>query len=296
MPHASLALPILLILLGTPALLPAATGGVDEQAFRHQWYDQGAEITRYALEQARYGEVREGDAVLVYVTEPFDTEQHVKSDDPEAATAVPAFKLNHTRKFLTGIYPYSVMRSTFQAIDLQTHPHAFKSTFSAQEWCGHVFEQLDRRDDGWRLQLFSYFQSEGDQDRELGEAWLVDEFWTRIRLDPESLPLGPIEVIPPALLRRFAHRDAAVMEAEASWIEDLGDGLRHYHVMIPEWNWSLTLQITSTFPWHLQGWREEHGRQTTTATQTHRIHSPYWRLNGVDDTGKRAELGLPTGP
>jgi len=39
--------------------------------FKEYWYAGNAEITSYKLDQARYGELREGTSVLVYVTEPF---------------------------------------------------------------------------------------------------------------------------------------------------------------------------------------------------------------------------------
>lgn len=41
------------------------------QEFKSYWYSNEAEITSYKLEQARYGEMRDGTAVLIYVTEPF---------------------------------------------------------------------------------------------------------------------------------------------------------------------------------------------------------------------------------
>ena len=36
--------------------------------FNDYWYAGDAELTRYALQQVRYGEVHEGDAVLIFVT------------------------------------------------------------------------------------------------------------------------------------------------------------------------------------------------------------------------------------
>ena len=67
----------------------AAAERSQEESFRAQWYDRGAEITRYDLSQARYGESRAGHAVLIYVTEPVDTVAQVKSDNARATTAVP---------------------------------------------------------------------------------------------------------------------------------------------------------------------------------------------------------------
>ena len=44
------------------------------------WYRGEAEITTYDLRQARYGELREGTAVLIQVSEPFLAEKQVKSN------------------------------------------------------------------------------------------------------------------------------------------------------------------------------------------------------------------------
>ncbi|MFW5844680.1 MAG: hypothetical protein ACOCXJ_00470, partial [Planctomycetota bacterium] len=113
-----------LILLTAVLTLSTAQAAVnpDDPAFRRQWYDQGAEISTYDLQQSRYGAPRGGRAVLIFVTEPVNTIDQVKSDDPDAADAVPALKLNATRNFLTGVYPYSTMSSTFRAIDTDAHP------------------------------------------------------------------------------------------------------------------------------------------------------------------------------
>ncbi|MDB9780148.1 hypothetical protein OAB54_07920 [Flavobacteriaceae bacterium] len=43
---------------------------ISEQ-FKTHWFDGYAEISSYSLDQSRYGEVREGNAVLIYVTEDF---------------------------------------------------------------------------------------------------------------------------------------------------------------------------------------------------------------------------------
>ena len=50
------------------------------QQFKDYWYAGKAEITSYKLEQSRYGELRDGKAVLVYVTEPFLPKAQVKAD------------------------------------------------------------------------------------------------------------------------------------------------------------------------------------------------------------------------
>jgi len=46
--------------------------------FKQYWYAGDAEITSYRLKQARYGELWDGNAVLIYVTEPFLPENKSK--------------------------------------------------------------------------------------------------------------------------------------------------------------------------------------------------------------------------
>ena len=111
--------------------------------FNDYWYAGKAEITSYKLSQVRYGEVHTGTAVNIFVTEDFLPEKQVKADYKNNSN-VPVLKLNSTKKFTTGIYPYSLMTSTFSPIDV--NQQAIKISFSAQEWCGNTFVQLNKKD------------------------------------------------------------------------------------------------------------------------------------------------------
>ena len=160
--------------------------------FKKYWYAGEAEITTYDLQQARYGELREGKAVMIYVTEPFVPGKQVKADRSDPSN-ISVLKLNSTKNFLTGIYPYSLMSSTFYPVE--DNQHAIKVTSSIQEWCGQVFAQLNNRE-RFEVRSFSYFESEGDQQLELDKVTLENEIWTRIRLNPENLPSGEFEMLP----------------------------------------------------------------------------------------------------
>jgi hypothetical protein len=45
--------------------------------FRDYWYNHGAELSHFTLEQIRYGEIHEGDAVLVFVTEDINPQKAI---------------------------------------------------------------------------------------------------------------------------------------------------------------------------------------------------------------------------
>jgi len=131
--------------------------------FNDYWYQGQAEISSYQLEQARYGEMRSGHAVLVFVTEDFSAKKQVKLDRPQenAADAVKVMKLNLTKKFNTGVYPYSMMQSVFTPVNRKQSPHSLKVTTSSQEWCGHTFQELNLEKNNYLSTLSSYFESEG---------------------------------------------------------------------------------------------------------------------------------------
>lgn len=96
-----------------------------EKEFTDYWYSGKAELSSYELKQSRYGEIRTGEVVLVFVTEPFSLKKQVKLDNPTKAGKdnVSVLKLNQVRKFKTGIYDYSIMTSTFTPVDLLEHPN-----------------------------------------------------------------------------------------------------------------------------------------------------------------------------
>lgn len=270
--------------------------GPSTSEFGEYWYQGLAEITTYDLEQARYGEVREGEAVLIYVTEPFSRSKQVKLDEAGGSDDVTVLKLNHTRNFVTGIYPYSIMTSVFTPVS--EGPLPLKITGTSQEWCGHTFSQLNRSESGYRARLFSYFESEGDQDGELPEVMTEDGLWTLLRINPDALPTGDIQLIPSAVYQRMSHLDLQPYAATVSLSGD--DGRRTYRIEYPDLDRTLSIFFSADSPYQISGWEEARmsgfgeGRQmlTTRATMKAREMLPYWELNGTVDERYREQLGL----
>ena len=259
--------------------------------FGTYWYQGLAEITTYDLRQARYGEVHPGEATLIYVTEPFLESTHVKADDPESDGAVTVLKLNATRTFTTGIYPYSMMTSVFAPV---AGGGALKVTTSAQEWCGHTFTQFNRTADGYRMRLFSYFEQESDQDRTLPAVRLEDDLWVQLRLDPGALPTGELTLVPGTFFQRFSHRPLAPERATAA-LTDSAD-VRTYTLTYPDLDRTLAITFAAAFPHPVERWaetRRSRGEElTTVATRRARRMLPYWQLNGREHAAYRDSLGL----
>ena len=273
------------------ALLPAKPLSAE---FKDFWYSGDAEITSYELEQARYGELRTGTAVMIYVTEPFLPGKQVKAER-NSSDNISVLKLNATKNFLTGIYPYSIMSSTFYPV--QDNQHALKISSSIQEWCGHVYAQLNNRT-SFEVKSHSYFENEADQDLSIEKTHLENELWTRIRIHPEDLPVGKLKVIPSLEYIRLGHQPIKAYDAEAS-LQTNGD-LSTYILTYPELKRTLKINFSASFPYGIESWTDSYPSGfgantkilTTRATKIKTLKIPYWRQNGNEDVSLRDTLGI----
>lgn len=264
------------------------------QEFKDYWYSGTAEITSYELEQARYGEIRKGKSVMIYVTEPFLSEKQVKADN-SSPNNVPVLKLNATKKYLTGIYPYSIMTSSFYPV--YDNQHALKVSFSAQEWCGHVYAQINNRDE-FQVTSHSYFESEADQSFGLNKTLLENELWNKIKISPEDLPQGTLQIIPSLEFVRLSHKELKAYKAEA--VLNSSDEFYTYEINYPELDRNLTITFRKVFPYSIEGWSEtvksgfgpEAQSLTSKATKIKTINTPYWQQNNNKDLYLRDSLGI----
>ena len=265
----------------------------DRSKFNEYWYGGKAELNSYDLKQERYGEMRDGEVVLVFVTEPFSLEKQVKLDHAPSAgkDKVDVMKLNHVRKFITGIYDYSVLTSTFTAIDSENYPYALKSTTSMQEWCGQTFTQFNLKDNKYQIKQFSYFESEGDEDRRIAAAMLEDELMTKLRINEGELPEGETMLIPSTIYSRLSHTPIKPSRAQISKTET--QAALTYTVKYLDINRTVKIEIENVFPFKILGWSEDNGGQLiTTATLRKTLMEPYWNQKDVANESKRAELDL----
>ncbi|NJB70164.1 hypothetical protein GGR42_000626 [Saonia flava] len=262
--------------------------------FKEYWYAGNAEITSYNLEMARYGETREGKSVLIFVTEPFLEDKQVKADRPNPSN-IPVLKLNSTKKFLTGIYPYSIMTSTFYPV--HDNQHAMKVSTSVQEWCGHVYSQLNNREE-FEIHSYSYFESEADQDFLLEKTVLENELWTKLRINPSDLPLGDFKAIPSFEYLRLGHKEFKSYDAIGSLT--VNKGVSTYKITYPEHERTLAINFSSDFPHTIESWTDTYKSgfgsnakmMSTKATKIKRLKTPYWEQNKNEHLFLRDSLGI----
>ncbi len=279
-------------------------GTYSYQQFRKYWFSGKGEISRFSLEQARYGEIHKGDAVLVYVTETMNPAKQVKADTPGPGD-VPVLKLNAVRKFFTGMYPYSVMTSVFSPVDAQKYPLPLKISASTQEWCGLVYLQMNLRENEFHITSHSYFEKEGDKQFRLQNILPEDALWTRLRIAPATLPQGEFLLIPSAAYSRFLHRPLKPVRVVGS-LNDIenksleGVPLVRYEVNFKEVQRTIKISFEKKFPYRIQQWEDTYPglsrmapkALTTRAIRTHTIMIDYWNHHDNKDRGLTEKLGL----
>jgi len=277
----------------TTTIAEKSTKPIELNQFNDYWFSGTAELNSYHLKQARYGEIRNGEVVLVFVTEPFSASKQVKLDNPSNTPedAVTVMKLNNVRKFNTGVYDYSILTSTFTPIKSKDYPYTLKTTTSIQEWCGITFTQLNLENDNYRYKQFSYFESQGDLEKNIKTALLEDDLMTRIRINHGELPIGEIELIPSIVQSRFTYHEVKPVKAKIS--KTTTDQLIKYNINIPIQNRTVTIDIENQFPYKIMAWTEDNGDGlVTTATLKKSLKSPYWKQKSVNDEQIRKELLL----
>ena len=299
-------LAIFLIFLSTFFYIPNKTQADlqphETEDFKSYWYDGKAEITSYKLNQARYGTIHEGYAVLIFVTEDLSKIKQVKLDDPYSNQddAVKVLKLNLVKKFNTGIYKYSIMESIFTPVDLDNYPNRLKLSLSSQEWCGHVFTQLNLNKNKYRVNQFSYFESDGDISFDIKKAILEDEIWTRIRLNPQSLPVGNIRIIPSLIISRLNHNKIEIVNAKATLTDFRNPELMLYKLELKDTERELNIYFNKSFPHEIISWIEKYksgfGDNSrifiTRAEKNKSLFIDYWNKNSTIDMRLRKQLGI----
>lgn len=282
--------------------------------FDTHWRDGRAELSGYRYSVTRYGQRREGTAVLIYVTEPWSESRRVKVDDPKKnpRDTFEALKVNLVREFPTGIYDYHTLASVF------TRTRDFspvKITFSAAEWCGHVFEEMvfHRHHIADRYQ--SYFEGESDLRRLTTKenALTEEELLVRLRgLRGEWIRPGErkkVPFLPSAFHRRLTHQplvwsEAVIERARASGTVRVPAGrFETGLVTVRTGNRVGRFWIETAYPHRIVRWEwtavgsgPKRGRSPAEALDrgelTGSARLAYWTLNGPGGERYRRELGL----
>lgn len=289
----------------TAAGADAVAGDFAAEPFRSHWFDGRAEVSGWSLRYPRYGELREGTAVTVFVTEPFNVAKHVKSDTDAGPDIVQAMKMILVQDFPTGVYDYHLQTSAFSLLAPANGYDAgglSKVSFSAQEWCGHVFAQVTFGAEALQLTSLSYFEQEGDVRESLPRGeWALSEdallLWARGMCGPRVEPGRSAKV---KLLRSLEH--ARTRHVPVQWDDaTLSVAAKPQSVTVPAGTFEAlaytadvagrvwTIHVEAAFPHRVLQWTCSDGRE---AKLLGIERMPYWQMNADRFRDAVTKLGL----
>ena len=273
-------------------------------AVDNYWSQGKAEVNVYEVSQNRYQENHSGQLVSVFVTEDFLTDKQVKNERYINENSTWILKNIQLKKFTTGVYDYSLFNSVFTPINRNKFPKSLKVSASSQEWCGTMYTQFNLiLDTDYKVEHRSYFESEGDRVTRIKKSYLEDEVFTVLRMNPLLLPVGTVQLIPPANYIQLKHLQIKSYKAITSLIpydkkEISGSNLMQYKIVYPELNRSIRIVFENKAPYKIMGWFEKFpssfdgkSRTTSIILKTQKM-LPYWRQNSLNDKYLREELGL----
>jgi hypothetical protein len=308
------ALAALLVLTGCTASPPPSSAAAKDAAaqynrdFWETWSDGFAEISTYDLVIPRYGEPRQGEAILIYVAETMSERQRVKADPGKnpKSDEFSVMKLNMQRNFQTGIYDYSEMLSAFLGLAPsggRTAGQLAKLTFTRQEWCGHMFAQALFSPGKVRVSGASYFDGDADlaQTLDLPPDAITEEgllFWARQMSGPWLEP-GQSKTVPMVTsLRsaRDAHQPLAIAQVNLTRLATL----TKVEVPAGEFEaetWSAQLQngrsyiffVENEMPHRILRWQFTSGEKGELIASD---RLKYWEMNDPDSAEALTSLGL----
>ncbi|PSL05006.1 hypothetical protein [Cecembia rubra] len=289
-------LPITYVVLLLMACGTEKRSEIDFTEWGNYWFQGKAEISSFDLVQYRYGEAREGEGVLIFVTEDFSRKKHVKLDDPEKAgrDKISVLKMNQTRDFVTGIYPYHMMLSAFTPTKEKSY--GLKFTASSQEWCGQTYTQVNKKNESsYQGKLYSYFEAEGDASFTVNGI-MEDDLWNLIRINPSEIPLGSVKILPSLLYQRLSHKE---FEAEDAFIKlsKLSESRSIMELNYSSGFRSLEITFEHEFPFPILEWKETQTKSNGDKEITHAKRKAvkiidYWKRNKLEDEFLRDELKL----
>ena len=277
--------------------------------FWQHWGDGKAELSTYKLKTPRYGEIREGHAVFIFVTENISRTTRIKVESKRVPKndRVPVLKLNRIEKFTTGIYDYSLMTSVFSAVEKEqgnAYLSPMKISFTSQDWCGHLFSMLLPLGNSAEFTQNSYFEAEGDQKLKIElpqNVMYEDNFpiWIR-ELRGQNLAKGAsrtVKIIPRMWDLRRRHSEIAVVDAAVK--KEPGSAMQLEGKKVATWKWTLkigdrseTFWVEQLYPRRIVKFQSSDGT-VGELLETRRL--PYWSLHDRKHDYLRAEFKLNHG-
>ncbi len=227
----------------------APTNYETNKTFIDYWRNGKIEATKYELKE---------DSIVVgegSLTFSIDYTKGVNKTD-----SVQVLMSNFIGKIHKENYDYSAMTSAFLPLNLSLRPHTMKVINAVQEPQGNSFLELSQIPKSYEIISKNTFKEKIKEHYILERKNLEDELWAKIRINPNDLPTGDIEIIPSFSYWQSARKSPDIYEAKAdlkdySGTEFTGKKLKIYSLDYPDLKRNLSIVFETNFPYEIVGWK-----------------------------------------
>jgi hypothetical protein len=219
------------------------------QKFCDYWKNGRIEITKYEL---NVDSISVGEGSLTFS---FDYVKGVNNTD-----SIQTLHSDFTEKIQRENYEYSAMTSVYLPLNLTLRPHAMKVINSVQEPTGNSFLALSQIPKYYEIVSRNTFKEKVKEHYVLERKNLEDELWAKIRMNPNDLLIGEIEIIPSFVYWQSVRKSSNIYEAKAELkdytaTEFKGKKLMIYTLDYPDLKRNLSIIFESEIPFEIVGWK-----------------------------------------
>ncbi len=219
------------------------------KTFTDYWKNGKMETTKYELKE---DSISVGEGSLSFN---IDYIEGVNKTD-----SIQVLHLDFTGKIHQENYDYSAMTSAYLPLNLTLRPHAMKAINSVQEPIGNSFLELSQIPKSYEIESYNTFQEKTKKHFILERKNLEDELWAKIRMNPNDLPTGDIEIIPSFAYWHSVRKSPNIYEAKAEikdyvGTEFTGKKLKIYNLDYSDLKRNLSIVFEGDFPFEIMGWK-----------------------------------------
>jgi hypothetical protein len=219
------------------------------KTFIDYWKNGKIETTKYDLKE---DSISVGEGSLTFN---IDYVEGVNKSD-----SIQVLHSDFTGKIHKENYDYSAMTSAYLPLNLTIRPHAMKVINSVQEPTGNSFLELSQIPKSYEINAKNTFKEKTKEHFILERKNLEDELWSKVRMNPNDLPTGDIEMIPSFSYWQSVRKSPNIYEAKAELkdyvgTEFTGKKLKIYTVDYPDLKRNLLIVFEGEFPFEIVGWK-----------------------------------------
>ena len=221
----------------------------NNKIFSDYWKNGKIETTKYELKE---DSISVGEGTLTFN---IDYIEGVNKTD-----SIQVLHSDFTGKIHKENYDYSAMTSTYLPLNLTLRPHAMKVINSVQEPEGNSFLALSQIPKSYEIESKNTFKEKIKKYFIVERKNLEDELWAKIRMNPNDLPTGDIEIIPSFAYWQSVRKSPNIYEAKAELkdyigTEFTGKKLQLYTLDYPDLKRNLSIVFEGDFPFEIVGWK-----------------------------------------